>query len=96
MKQVIRDSGIRTDIDFLSYAPYLELRPRTRYYWDVSVLDDKGDRGRETSWFETGKLEEVWHGRWIGCHVGKWLIQRKIQLWRSIYIIFRKEFFIFM
>ena len=47
------------------------LRPQTRYYWQVSILDEQGNlHTSEPSWFETGLMgndESVWNGaQWIG------------------------------
>ena len=37
----------------------VELKPRTRYYYNVKVTDESGDSARsETAWFETGKMGE--------------------------------------
>lgn len=66
MTKLLYDSGLREDISSLAFAPELELLPRTRYYWNVEVLSDNGDRGvSEITWFETGKLDEPWQGQWI-------------------------------
>lgn len=38
----------------------------TRYYVKVTVTDDKGETAvSETAYFETGKMEEPWVGKWI-------------------------------
>ncbi len=44
------------------------LRGRTRYYWKVLVTDETGElRESETTWFETGLMNEGWgNARWIG------------------------------
>ena len=41
---VISDSGVRSDISHLSYAPDITLEPRTRYWWRVTVTADNGHR----------------------------------------------------
>jgi alpha-L-rhamnosidase len=42
------------------------LRPRTRYSWTVEIKDMNGNNAvSEVSFFETGKLDEVWAGNWI-------------------------------
>ncbi len=48
----------------------LTLAPRTRYYVRVSVSGDLGDSAHGESFFETGKLDEAWVGRWIGQRQG--------------------------
>ena len=54
-----RSAGIR---------PVLTLEPRTRYFWRVRILDDRGEVSPwpESAWFETAKYDEPWAGRWIG------------------------------
>ena len=44
------------------------LRPSTRYYWKVTVWDEKGNvLQSEPNWFETGLLDADWHNaKWIG------------------------------
>ena len=43
----------------------LALEPRTRYYVRVEAEGDAGDRASAVSWFETGKMDEPWTGKWI-------------------------------
>ncbi|MDG5788499.1 family 78 glycoside hydrolase catalytic domain [Evansella sp. AB-P1] len=63
---ILFDSGKKEDINFLGYEPTLELQPRTRYYWRVTVWGDKSDNTvSDTAWFETGKMKEEWNGKWI-------------------------------
>lgn len=50
------------------YSPEMELAPHTRYYWNVTVWDQDGNRCRtsETATFETAKMSASdWSGRWI-------------------------------
>jgi alpha-L-rhamnosidase len=46
------------------------LKPTSRYHWNLSVWDKKGDLAANSSWFETGMLSgnlEGWSGaKWIG------------------------------
>ena len=63
------DSGKRADIDSLCFAPEIELKPRTRYYWKVTVWADNGDVAEGKSFFETGKMGEAWAGKWITSEV---------------------------
>lgn len=58
------------ELDWEGTALELDLRPRTRYYASVEVVDDTGDRAEGLTWFETGKLDEPWAGRWIGPPTG--------------------------
>ena len=60
------ESGQGSMIDSRSYQPGLILKPRTRYFWDVEVEGDNGERAvSEKAWFETGKLKEPWCAKWI-------------------------------
>ena len=42
------------------------LKPRTRYCVRVEVRGEAGDEAKGETWFETGKREEPWQGKWIG------------------------------
>ena len=44
----------------------ISLQPRTRYYVRVEVRGDAGDCAEDMTWFETGKMDEPWQGKWIG------------------------------
>lgn len=69
---VIYDSGQSADIDSLSYEWNVELLPRTRYYWRVTVWADNGDIATsEPAWFETAKLDEAWTAKWISPELDK-------------------------
>jgi len=51
-----------------AYDGKLRLKSHTRYYWQVSVWDENGNKSRpsETTWFETGKLSASdWSASWI-------------------------------
>lgn len=62
----VYDSGVREELDSLCFAPQIDLRPRTRYFWDVEVTADNGETGLSPrAWFETAKMDEPWQGRWI-------------------------------
>lgn len=43
------------------------LQPNTRYYWQVRVRDNKGNRSPWSSlaWFETGFMGKPWQAKWI-------------------------------
>lgn len=54
MKRLVHDSGERTDISSVDYAPALLPEPETRYFWQVEVWDDAGDYGKSAAaFFET-------------------------------------------
>ncbi len=60
------DTGMVTGLDSIAYQPPIELAPRTRYYWRVTVLGNTGDSATsEAAWFETSKLDEPWTAAWI-------------------------------
>ena len=68
MKERIYDTGWDADADSLGCKLELQLQPRTRYYWTVSVRSDAGEEAAsEVQWFETGKHGEPWIGKWITC-----------------------------
>lgn len=64
-RKIVFDSGEDGKADSLDYQVNLQLMPRTRYTWHVQVTADNGETAEAGSWFETGKMEEVWQGRWI-------------------------------
>ena len=57
-----------TDLDPLAAEVSVALIPRTRYVWNVAVRTDAGEEAiSDLYWFETGKLDEPWQAKWIGC-----------------------------
>ncbi len=62
--KLVFDSGEQRKIDSISFRPEIELRPRTRYHWRVTVSCE-GETASETAWFETAKMDEPWQGQWI-------------------------------
>lgn len=72
MTKVLTDTGWQEDAQSLGWRVDVALKPRTRYWWQVSVRDDAGDEGVSApQWFETGKMDEPWEGKWIGCDDGE-------------------------
>ena len=66
-EKALLDTGW-TDLDSLGTAAEMELLPRTRYGWKVSVRSDAGEEAESgPNWFETGKMAEPWQGKWITC-----------------------------
>lgn len=66
LNNLVFDSGRQIDISSLGFQADIQLTPRTRYYWNVTVWAEDGDIGTsETNWFETGKMDEPWHSVWI-------------------------------
>ena len=63
--KTVYDSGRREDISSLGFEAPLELAPRTRYDWTVTLWGDGGDWASASSWFETAKQEEPWQAQWI-------------------------------
>lgn len=63
--ETVYDSGRREDISSLGFEAPLDLKPRTRYRWSVTVWGDQGDWAAASSWFETAKEGEPWQGKWI-------------------------------
>ncbi|MCH5352537.1 MAG: family 78 glycoside hydrolase catalytic domain [Acutalibacter sp.] len=62
---VVFDSGKREDISSLGFEAPMELKPRTRYSWEVTVWADNGDCASASDWFETAKETEPWQAKWI-------------------------------
>ncbi len=66
--ETVADTGWRDLDSACAHVDGLSLEPRTRYEWTVSVRGDGGDQAAsETSWFETGKMDEPWEALWITC-----------------------------
>ncbi|MCR4870852.1 MAG: glycoside hydrolase family 78 protein [Atopobiaceae bacterium] len=64
---VVTDTGW-ADLDAKACALSLDLMPRTRYAWTVSVRTDAGEEATsEPAWFETGKMAEPWAAQWLTC-----------------------------
>ena len=67
MEKLVYDSGVQENYHENQMLVSFDLKPRTRYYWQVEVKDDKGDCSKSNpAWFETGKLQESWTTKWIG------------------------------
>ncbi|MDF2587895.1 MAG: ramA1 [Anaerocolumna sp.] len=63
---VVYDSGKDETANSVSFMVELELAPRTRYFWRVQVWDELGNEAlSDVAFFETGKLDEPWQGKWI-------------------------------
>ena len=68
MEKILFDSGFDGEMSPLGYQAKITLQPRTRYYWTVTVRTDAGEEETgQVQWFETGKREEAWEGKWITC-----------------------------
>ncbi|PAE16187.1 alpha-L-rhamnosidase [Virgibacillus sp. 7505] len=56
-----------------------ELKPATRYEWEVSVWNENGKKATAASWFETGLLDtdiSAWDGaEWIGTEAEDMVLQ---------------------
>lgn len=64
----IYDSGIVESSQSANVTIALSLQPASRYYWHVTVNDNKGQKATssETAFFETGLLSSDWSGaKWI-------------------------------
>ncbi len=63
--EVLYDTGFSVH-DSLAVPLDLEFRPRTRYTWTVTVRTDAGEELESgEQFFETGKMDEPWEGKWI-------------------------------
>ncbi len=64
--EAVADTGF-SQLDNLAAPVDMELAPRTRYTWTVTVCTDAGEEAQsQENWFETGKEQEPWSGKWIG------------------------------
>ena len=76
-EQLIHDSGESVKINSIDYDPQIDtkkiLKPRTRYYWKVTVTTDLDEKIESPiNFFETSKLDEPWIAKWISTqNVGK-------------------------
>lgn len=64
----IWDSGVReTDQSIEILYEGQPLEPKTRYFWKVQVIDNKGNSSRSTeeAYWETGLMETDWDAKWI-------------------------------
>jgi len=66
-QSILFDSGrvSGSAIDSLAYRPDLQLTPRTRYYWKVTVWGETEQASSDAAWFETAKMDEPWSAGWI-------------------------------
>lgn len=65
MQHILLDTGYQ-DLDSTGTKLDLKLQPCTRYFWQVEVKGDQGDRGiSPVQYFETGKMETPFTGKWI-------------------------------
>src|SRR5690554_3865894 len=64
-RDIVHDSGKRSDIDGIRYTLDIQLKPCTRYYWQVQVWSDNGTIVSPIDWFETAKMNKQWQARWI-------------------------------
>lgn len=65
----------------------IELRPRTRYFWRVRITGDNGDSATsDVQYFETGKMDESWTGKWIAAEDSSFhpLFSKKLNLAKKV------------
>ena len=63
----VYDSGF-VNLDSLGTKVQIKTKPRTRYYWTVTVRTDVDEESTsEINWFETAKQDELWTAQWITC-----------------------------
>lgn len=66
LENIIFDTGVSAELSNLGVLLSIELKPRTRYYWNVTVNADNGESATsEIQFFETGKMDEEWSAKWI-------------------------------
>lgn len=65
-KGYLCESGPLQDFYWDTDSTALELRPRTRYFWQVFLKTDTGEEIlSDPVWFETGKMDEPWQADWL-------------------------------
>ncbi len=63
---LVIDTGWQSSLSSLGCTLDIELMPRTRYFWRVSVENDLGLRATsDSAWFESAKINEPWQAQWI-------------------------------
>lgn len=72
LKKVIYDSGKDESMDSIAFSADMQLEPCTRYYWTIEVESDNGENAvSEINWFETGKMQTEWQGKWISSELNE-------------------------
>lgn len=72
LKQKLLDTGFDENADSLGWKVPIELKPRTRYFYQITVRSDADEEASsEICWFETGKMDESWVAKWITCDSGE-------------------------
>ena len=65
-QRLLWDSGEDAGLSSVDCPVTLDLQPRTRYWWRVTVQGDNGEQATSAAaWFETSKMGEEWAGKWI-------------------------------
>lgn len=63
----VYDSGL-SKLNPIACKLDVNLKPRTRYTWTLSVMDEDSNEQRfDAGFFETGKMNEAWEAKWITC-----------------------------
>lgn len=66
-EELVYDSGWK-ELDPQAYEADLILNPRNEYSWKLEVSLENGETVESmNNHFETGKIDEEWLGKWIGC-----------------------------
>ncbi len=67
MSNPVYDSGIMSGFQQCQLEVEMKMKPRTRYFWKVSVSSRTGEQAEsKAAWFETAKCGEGWEARFIG------------------------------
>ena len=68
LSRVLLYTGFDPAADSLGWRVPLGLRPRTRYYFQITVRSDAEEEASSAvHWFETGKMDEPWQAQWVTC-----------------------------
>ena len=88
MGTLIHDTGFVADLNSRATPVQLLLDPCTRYFWQAEVRTEEDETAQSAiQWFETGKMDERWNAKWIGCDDGEPrlpIFTRKIEVRKTV------------
>lgn len=79
--KTVYDSGRVSDADSCGWKADIWLEPRTRYDFRLTVCTDKVQIASSEGFFETGKRDEAWTGKWISPeNTSNAILRRKFEI----------------
>ncbi len=64
-EHLVYRSGDVKNINQIAYVIDIDVKPRTRYFWKVCTKNNEGVSESDIAYFESGKRNEAWLGKWI-------------------------------